>query len=187
MKTWKISIRHSNKPCMNTAVLLYMVGRCAWWVGAWVAGVLYVPLLYCCGTAVRSGCGWVVGAFDFKPPLVLQRTKSKTHCCVSTCFILSFPRGYVLGAVSSVSVATRIAYHITYVSRSRHPALRVMGLGIWNMTYNRIASQSIVKYVWARHPPLRRWGLRQAERLRDSYRYSFLLSCVTSVGTRSCC
>ena len=142
MKTWKISIRHSNKPCMNTAVLLYMVGRYAWWVGAWVAGVLYVPLLYCCGTAARGGCGWVVGAFDFRPPLVLQSTKSKTHCCVSTCFILSFSCGYVLGAVSSVSVATRIAYHITYVSRSRHPALREMGFGAWNMTYNRTASQS---------------------------------------------
>ena len=155
-------------------------------MGACLAGVLYVPL-FCCGTAVRCGCGWVVGAFDFRRPLVLQRTKSKTHSCVSTCFILSFSCGYVLGAVSAVSLATRIAYHITYASRSRHPALRVMGLGIWNMTYNRIASQSIVKYVWARHPPLRRWGLRQAERLRDSYRYSFLLSCVTSIGTRSCC
>ena len=108
----EISIRHSNRPCMNTAVLLYMVG-----------------------------------AFDFKPPLVLQGTKSKTHRCVSTCFILSFSCGYVLGAVSAVSLATRIAYHITYASRSRHPALREMGFGIWNMTYNRTASQSIVKYV----------------------------------------
>ena len=97
---------------MNSVMLLYIVGRCAWRVGAWVAGVLYVPLLYCCGTAIRGGCGWVVGAFDFSPPLVLQRTKSKTHCYVSTCFILPFSCGYVLGAVSSVSVATRIAYHM---------------------------------------------------------------------------
>ena len=115
---------------MNTAVLLYM-GRCAWWAGAWVAGMLYVPLLYCCGTAVRGGCGWVVGAFDFRPPLVLKRAKSKTHCCVSTCFILPFSCEYVLGAVSSVSVATSIAYHITHVLRSRHPALREMGFGTW--------------------------------------------------------
>ena len=56
---------------MNTAVPLFMVGRCTWWVGEWVAGVLYVPLLYCGGIAVRGWCGWVVGTFDFSPPLVL--------------------------------------------------------------------------------------------------------------------
>ena len=80
-----------------------MVGGC---MGGWGAVCTSVVLVY-----VRDGCGWVVGAFDFKPPLVLQGTKSKTHRCVSTCFILSFSCGYVLGAVSSVSVANRIAYH----------------------------------------------------------------------------
>ena len=37
----------------------------------------------------------------------------------------------------------------------------------------------------SRHPELGRWGLSQAERLRDGYRYSFLLSCVTPIGTYS--
>ena len=135
MKTWKISIRHSNKPCMNTAVLLYMVGRCAWWVGAWVAGVLCVPLLYCCGTAVRGGCGWVVGAFDFRPPLVLQRTKSKTHCCVSACFILSFSCGYkymgrcFLGfCCNSHSVSYRVCIEV------KTPG--TPGDGVWYLVYD---------------------------------------------------
>ena len=37
-----------------------MVGRC---VCGWLDGVLYVPLLHCCSTAVRGGCASVVGAF----------------------------------------------------------------------------------------------------------------------------
>ena len=37
----------------------------------------------------------------------------------------------------------------------------------------------------SRHPELGRWGLSQAKRLRDGYRYSFLLSYVTPIGTYS--
>ena len=182
METWKISVRHSNKLCINIDVLLYM-GWCAWWVGvdARVVGVLYVLLLYCCGTAVRDGCGWVVGAFDFRPPLVLQRTKSKTHGCVSTCFILSSSCGYVLCPFSSVSVATRVACRITDVWRSRHPALREM-VFTWYMMYNRTASVKCIKCKTARHPSLRRLGVYQAKRLRDRYRYSSQL--LSSVPNR---
>ena len=40
-------------------------------------------------------------------------------------------------------------------------------------------------YERSRHPELGRWGLSQAEHLRDGYRYSFLLSCMTPIGTYS--
>ena len=55
------------------------------------------------------------------------------------------------------------------------------------MTYNRTASVQCKTCKRARHPSLRRWGLHLAERLRDGYRYSFLLSCVTSISTPSYC
>ena len=71
----QISIRHSNKLCTkNTVVLLYMEGGCAWWVGAWLGGVMYVRLLSCRSSAVRGGYGWIVGDFVLRAPLVLQRT-----------------------------------------------------------------------------------------------------------------
>ena len=100
-------------------------------MGAWVAGVLYVSLFYRCGTAVRGGCGWVVGAFDFLDLhwccSVPRAKHTAVYRLVSSCLFLVGTN--IWGAVSSVSVATRTASHIAYVSRSRHPALREMGFG----------------------------------------------------------
>ena len=111
---------------MNTAVLLYMVGRCVWWVGAWVAGVLYL----CCTAVVLL---YVVGAFDLRPPVVLQRTKSKNCCCVSTCFILSYSCGYLLGAVLSFcSNSYRVSYHVCIEVKTPGTP----GDGVWYLEYD---------------------------------------------------
>ena len=73
----------------------------------------------------------MVGAFDFLDLhwccSVPRAKHTAVYRLVSSCLFLVGTN--IWGAVSSVSVATRTASHIAYVSRSRHPALREMGFG----------------------------------------------------------